>query len=86
MNSPLEWWGRWDLNPGSPAPQAGILFWNSGNFPRIQENPQSLSKLDDDPAYQEYQTKVNKTLAETKANGLSENTSRSIIHTLKVLK
>ena len=19
------WWGRWDLNPGSPAPQAGIL-------------------------------------------------------------
>ena len=21
----LSWWGRWDLNPGSPAPQAGIL-------------------------------------------------------------
>jgi hypothetical protein len=19
------WWGRWDLNPGSPTPQAGIL-------------------------------------------------------------
>ena len=19
------WWGSWDLNPGSPAPQAGIL-------------------------------------------------------------
>ena len=21
----MKWWGRWDLNPGSPAPQAGIL-------------------------------------------------------------
>ena len=20
-----RWWGSWDLNPGSPAPQAGIL-------------------------------------------------------------
>ncbi len=23
------WWGRWDLNPGSLAPQASILLWRS---------------------------------------------------------
>jgi hypothetical protein len=46
---------------------------------------EDLSKLDDDPAYQEYQAKVNKTIAEAKSNGLTENTLRSIIYTLKVL-
>ena len=46
LYSPPEWWGRWDLNPGSPAPQAGILVQNHRNIPRI---PGDLSKLDDDP-------------------------------------
>ena len=29
------WWGRWDLNPGSHAPQACILIQSSKEFPKI---------------------------------------------------
>ena len=29
------WWGRWDLNPGSPTPQAGILNQSSHPTPSI---------------------------------------------------
>ena len=39
------WWGRWDLNPGPPAPQAGILDHSSQRWPEIT----TYWKLDDDP-------------------------------------
>jgi integrase len=79
------WWGRWDLNPGSPAPQAGILIQTPRNSLRIPENSVELSKLDDDPALQEYKGKVLKTIQELKANGLSRNTIKSVIQTLRTL-
>ena len=33
MSSMEMWWGRWDLNPGSPTPQAhreGLSLWYAG--------------------------------------------------------
>lgn len=35
QNKDFEWWGRWDLNPGSPTPQAGILDQSSHPTPSI---------------------------------------------------
>ena len=31
----VPWWGSWDLNPGPPAPQAGILDHSSQNWTKI---------------------------------------------------
>jgi hypothetical protein len=46
----VSWWGRWDLNPGSHAPQACILIQNRSNSTGIHpSNPIGLSMLDDGP-------------------------------------
>ena len=34
----LMWWGRWDLNPGSPTPQAGILNQSRDAGTSIHDN------------------------------------------------
>ena len=70
------------MNPGPPAPQAGILVHTSKEIPKIHGF--SL-KLDDDPALQEYTTKVIKTIEQLQANGKAENTIKSVIYTLKRL-
>jgi integrase len=44
-----------------------------------------LSKLDDDPAYTEYSTKVDKTIQDLKGNQKSKNTLKSVISTLRKL-
>ena len=79
------WWGRWDLNPGSHAPQACILFWTQGNSRRKLENPEELSKLDDDPALNDYVKPVIKTIETLKKKGKKYNTLRSVFYTLREL-
>jgi integrase len=85
MGPVLSWWGRWDLNPGSPAPQAGILVHQPKKVTGI---PSFLGKLDDDPTHgylQEYECGIIKTLLSLKANGKSDNTVKSVNFTLKRL-
>ncbi len=54
-----KWRARWDLNPGPPAPQAGVIIRQHGKNPAILD----LSiVLDDEPAYAEYNTRIIKTL------------------------
>jgi integrase len=73
------------LNPGSPTPQAGILIQSRAEFPRIVGKSTSLSKLDDDPALQEYNSQILKTIEEMTATGLKKNTKDSTFRTLRRL-
>lgn len=70
------------MNPRSHAPQACILDHQPKEFPEI---PSFLSKLDDDPALQEYTNKVINTINQIKANGKAENTIKSAFYTLRRL-
>jgi integrase len=72
------------LNPGSPAPQAGILIHSSHKNPEIPTQ-NFLWKLDDDPAYAEYNTRILKTLEQMQANGKAWNTIHSVCSTLRQL-
>ena len=53
------WRARWDLNPGPPAPQAGVIIRQHGKYPVTLD---LTIVLDDEPAYAEYNTKIIKTL------------------------
>ena len=80
------WWGRWDLNPGSHAPQACILVQTSRQTPEIlafQAHSKLNLKLDDDPALNEYSNNILKTIEQMKANGLSENIRKKTQNTLQ---
>jgi integrase len=68
------------LNPGSHAPQACILIQSSKEFPKIHGF--SLL-LDDGPAFQDYNTKIIKTLDELLANGKKMSTRRSAFYCLR---
>jgi hypothetical protein len=60
------WWGRWDLNPGSPTPQAGILNHSSPSTPSIPYSGQN-GKLYDDPTPAKYEAMIINTLLKAKA-------------------
>jgi integrase len=77
-----SWWGRWDLNPGSPAPQAGILDQTSRENTVIHG---FALKLDDDPAYSEYNSRILKTLEMMLANNKKPNTRYQAYQTLRKL-
>ena len=57
------WWGRWDLNPGSHAPQACILV-------QARRRPQS-TKLG------HIQGEITNTLIKLKASGLADSTVKN---------
>ena len=76
------WWGRWDLDPGSPAPQAGILDQTSREIPRLLG---FNLLLDYDPAYAEYNAKIIKTLQSMTADGRKRNTVKGTMKTLREL-
>ena len=67
----LQWWGRGDLNPGSPAPQAGIL---------VQTRRRPPIKLTKIPTKQK-ELIVN-TLINLKNDGKAENTIKSVSQNL----
>jgi hypothetical protein len=67
-------WGRWDLNPGSHAPQACILIHSSGEFTKIHG---FAPKLDDGPALGEYNDRIIKTLNKMLENGNKKSTQSS---------
>ena len=59
-----QWRARWDLNPGPPAPQAGVIIRQHTEFPVIQD---FHIVLDDEPAYAEYNQRIIKTLQQMTA-------------------
>jgi hypothetical protein len=61
----LSWWGRWDLDPGSPTPQAGILNHSRQNCATIHR----FCKLDDDPNKANNTSLIIKTLLQAQNNG-----------------
>jgi len=69
-------WGRGDLNPGPPAPQAGIL---DQTRPMATKIP-TKGLLDDDPKQQEM---IINTLINLKNNGKAENTITTVSYKLK---
>ena len=69
-----SWWGRRDLNPGSPAPQAGILD-------QTRRRPLETGLR----PYSSIEGKIVKTLIKLKRSGLSENTLRTVSNNLKHL-
>jgi len=88
------WWGRWDLNPGSLAPQASILIHQPKKSPKIQG---FLGMLDDGPSFgdfldgrktpllQEYYRQILNTIEQLTADGKAQNTLRLAAYTLKRL-
>ena len=75
----MLWWGRWDLNPGSHAPQACILIQSRDLALRIR----TKSLLDDGPTKQTENTdKIINTLLAMQNNGKAENTLRQVSYSL----
>jgi integrase len=78
----LSWWGRWDLDPGSPTPQAGILNQSSRNGTEIptksvaRRRPQQPTK---------YETQIINTLLKVTNEAKAENTIHSIDKSLTQL-
>jgi len=70
------------LNPGSHAPQACILNHSSQQITGI---PVFIWKLDDDPALQEYNPQILKTLDDMLKNGKAKSTQRSAFYALREL-
>ena len=64
-NVGVEWRARWDLNPGPPAPQAGVIIRQHGKNPMILD---LTIVLDDEPAYAEYNDRIIKTLLQSLVN------------------
>jgi len=72
-----NWWGRGDLNPGSPAPQAGILDHTRRICTKIPTKSDSLTRRR--PQTQEL---IINTLINLKTNGKAENTTKSVSQNL----
>jgi len=68
------WWGRGDLNPGSPAPQAGILDQQICSEPEIPAFDQTRRR----PHTQTSRNQIINTLLKCKNSGLAESTLKSI--------
>jgi integrase len=70
------------LNPGSPTPQAGILIQTSRQITAIHG---FNLLLDDDPAYTEYNTRIENTLIKMLADGKKLNTRKQVCKTVRRL-
>jgi integrase len=81
MGPGLLWWGRWDLNPGSPTPQAGILNQSSQLTPSIT-NTELKSVAIRRPQQEEvrYKEQIDKTTAKATIEGKARNTINSFRH------
>jgi hypothetical protein len=75
------WWGRWDLNPGSPTPQAGIL--NQSSRRENQYTPQSEAiRRPQIPDEIRYKNEILKTIEKAIIEGKARNTVDAIRHRL----
>jgi len=70
------------LNPGPPAPQAGVIIRQHGKNPVILD---LTIVLDDEPAYAEYNTRIIKTLEQMAADGRKRATIKSATWTLRAI-
>jgi integrase len=78
---------RWDLNPGPPAPQAGVIIRQHGQNP-VTPDTRILDYsvvLDDEPAYAEYNQRIINTLQQMASDGRKRATIKSATWTLKQL-
>jgi hypothetical protein len=82
----LLWWGRWDLNPGSPTPQAGILNQFSGNSPsiptKLETETIAIRRPHDEVRYKE---QIEKTIEKAQNEGKRPNTIKAFYHRLRQL-
>jgi len=80
------WWGRWDLNPGPPTPQAGILNHSRQELMEKTAVPPTSCLLDDDP----FKTglglseAVINALIKLKSSGLTKSTFEQIVISFSV--
>ena len=79
----MVWWGRWDLNPGSPTPQAGILDQSSQSILGIpkEHNLVAIRR----PPSQKYEAEIINTLIHATNSGKAHNTTRLISYSLRQL-
>jgi hypothetical protein len=66
------WRARWDLNPGPPAPQAGVIIRTRRRAP-------------DTGLCYRYEPEIIKTLLTMQSNGLKQGTLRAVNYQLKYL-
>jgi hypothetical protein len=78
------WWGRWDLNPGSPTPQAGILNQSSHPTPSITTERKTEAIRRPQPELR-YQEQIDKTIVKATIEGKAKNTINSFRHRLRQL-
>jgi len=78
------WWGRWDLNPGSPTPQAGILNQSSLNRTNIPYDSEQEAIRRPQPPVR-YQEQINKTIERAKLENKRPNTINNFNHKLRQL-
>ena len=86
MGSVGMWWGRWDLNPGPPAPQAGILDQSFHPTPEIPDKSAQTKDSRRRPREEiRYQNEINKTINRAIREGKAENTIRKFKFQLRQL-
>jgi hypothetical protein len=74
------------LNPGPPAPQAGVIIRQHGKNPVTPVRISGFTVvLDDEPAYAEYNDRIIKTLLQMQADGRKKATIKSATSTLRKL-
>jgi integrase len=78
----VKWWGRGDLNPGSPAPQAGILVHTRRICTKIPTKSDSLTRRRPLKAPTKQKELIINTLINLKHNGKAENTIKSVSQNL----
>jgi len=80
----LQWWGRGDLNPGSPAPQAGILVHTRRICTKIptKSKAETLTRRRPPKMPTKQTGLIINTLINLKNNGKAENTIKSVSQNL----
>jgi len=80
----VKWWGRGDLNPGSPAPQAGILDHSRRICTKIPTKSKAETQTRRRPPKIPTKQKelIINTLINLKNNGKAENTIKSVSQNL----
>ena len=74
------------MNPGPPAPQAGVIIRQHGENPVTPVKVSGFTiVLDDEPAYAEYNNRIIKTLLQMQAGGRKRVTIKSATSTLRKL-
>ena len=77
------WWGRWDLNPGSPTPQAGILNQSRDAGTSIHDNSpnpdiQAIRRPHGTSLRPSVEGRIVNTLIRLKGSGLAESTLKHV--------